>query len=633
MLIINNNSNTGGGISFLNSNPTLYNVTLSGNSAISNGGGIYSTYNSYPNLVNCILWNNIPQEIYSSQDTITVIYSDIQGGWEGEGNIDSDPLFVDITNEDYHLTENSPCIDAGDPNSPYDPDGTIADMGAYYYDQSNSYSGPVWHVSTTGSDSTGTGSFENPFASIQHGINTAVDSDTVLVQPGTYFENIHFDGKGILLTSFYYLSQDTTYISDTVIDGNGDNHVVTFTAEEDSTSILSGFTITNGFSVKGGGIYCDDSSPKLTNLIICENNISGGSWNYGAGIYLNRSSPMLYNVTINNNISSGNTRNYGGGIFCEYSSPRLFNVTIKNNEVSGGSWNYGGGMKCFIDSNPYLCNVTIENNSAFGGSWNYGGGLCLYYCSAELNNVVVVNNSVWGDENNNGAGIFCHSSSPIINNTTIANNNVENGALYTTGGLYVDGDSQAIATNCIIWNNTPVEIYCDTNQIITYSDILCGWVGNGNISIDPLFIDLQNGDYHLSQNSPCIDAGDPNSPFDPDGTIADMGAFYFDQNTLIEESEIKTVGYLISNYPNPFNPSTTISFLIQNDSRVELSIYNIKGQKVKQLLYDQLSEGQHSVVWDGKDDDNNKPIGSGIYFYKLDINGKTEAVKKCLLLK
>ncbi len=88
----------------------------------------------------------------------------------------------------------------------------------------------------------------------------------------------------------------------------------------------------------------------------------------------------------------------------------------------------------------------------------------------------------------------------------------------------------------------------------------------------------------------------------------------------------------LSNYPNPFNPITTISFSIPKDSNIELSVYNSKGQKVKQLVSNQLSAGQHSVVWNGVDD-KSKPVSSGVYLYKLNVNGKTEAVKKCLLLK
>ncbi len=90
--------------------------------------------------------------------------------------------------------------------------------------------------------------------------------------------------------------------------------------------------------------------------------------------------------------------------------------------------------------------------------------------------------------------------------------------------------------------------------------------------------------------------------------------------------------YQLSNHPNPFNPTTTFSFSISNESEVDISIYNIKGQKVKQLVSDQLSSGQHSVIWNGNDE-SGEPVGSSVYLYKLNVNGKKEAIKKCLLLK
>ncbi len=92
---------------------------------------------------------------------------------------------------------------------------------------------------------------------------------------------------------------------------------------------------------------------------------------------------------------------------------------------------------------------------------------------------------------------------------------------------------------------------------------------------------------------------------------------------------------LEQNYPNPFNPTTTITFFAAEDAEnTELVIYNLKGQKVKQLLSKsagRLSAGKHSVVWDGKDD-NNKPVSSGIYFYKLKSRNY-EKTKKMLLMK
>ena len=88
---------------------------------------------------------------------------------------------------------------------------------------------------------------------------------------------------------------------------------------------------------------------------------------------------------------------------------------------------------------------------------------------------------------------------------------------------------------------------------------------------------------------------------------------------------------MLSNYPNPFNPTTTISFDIANESDVSITVYNIKGQKVKKLINDQLTAGEHSVIWNGKDN-NNKNVASGIYFYKISA-GKSSAIKKMLLLK
>ena len=127
-----------------------------------------------------------------------------------------------------------------------------------------------------------------------------------------------------------------------------------------------------------------------------------------------------------------------------------------------------------------------------------------------------------------------------------------------------------------------------------------------------------------------------------------IGAFMDDENgdysgsayiydisdlTTINENEVPNIDCCLTNYPNPLNPTTTISFSIPNESKVDLSIFNIKGQEVKQLIsyIRQLPEGQHSVIWDGRDD-NNKPVSSGIYFYKL-IAGDHQKVRKLILLK
>jgi PKD repeat protein len=106
--------------------------------------------------------------------------------------------------------------------------------------------------------------------------------------------------------------------------------------------------------------------------------------------------------------------------------------------------------------------------------------------------------------------------------------------------------------------------------------------------------------------------------------------------TGIEDNEIPQISEKcnLKNYPNPFNPTTTISFNIsrKDPADAEIEIYNIKGQRVKTLIKGKMNPGRYSVIWNSKDQ-NNKPVGSGIYFYQLKVDGQTKASKKMLLLK
>jgi flagellar hook assembly protein FlgD len=100
----------------------------------------------------------------------------------------------------------------------------------------------------------------------------------------------------------------------------------------------------------------------------------------------------------------------------------------------------------------------------------------------------------------------------------------------------------------------------------------------------------------------------------------------------IADNTISSTTRLGANYPNPFNPTTTIYFsLAENTENVEIAIYNIKGHKLKQLVSSQLSVGKHSIIWNGTDD-YNKPVSSGVYFYQIKT-GKFTATKKMMLMK
>jgi predicted outer membrane repeat protein len=544
---------------------------------------------------------------------------------------------------------------------------------------------------------------------IQEGINVAVDNDTVLVQPGTYIENINYNGKNITVASLFLTTQDTTLISLTIIDGNESGSVVMFESEEDSTAVLTGFTITNGLASGyvpeccGGGIYCEYSSPSLLNVTITDNSAGG----YGGGIYCNNASPNLTNLTI-----TGNSAIQGSGIYCEESDPFLVNVNIINNSTGCMYGNAGGGIFCW-DSSPSLENVTISGNTSYVGAGIYcavesnlslinvtisgnsipleggpGGGIYCGGSSPSLVNVTISGNFADGY----GGGILCDNSSPTLENVTISGNTsfagggiccgysspslenviiTDNSAEYCGGGIYCLANSSPSLINSILWNDTPQEVYFgvdwDPNSItISYSDIQGGEAGivtnhngtvnwlEGNIDEDPLFVGTGDYPYSLLEDSPCIDAGnpdpiyyDPEDPTNPGyalypamGTVInDMGAYGgpyaigwsvvgLDDNIIVHTPEV----FLHQNYPNPFNPETTISFSVTQTSLfVTLDVYNIKGQKVKTLVNETLPAGEHSVVWDGRDS-NNKRVGSGVYFYQLKA-GRFEKVKKMVLLK
>ena len=210
--------------------------------------------------------------------------------------------------------------------------------------------------------------------SIQGGINLADDGDTVLVQPGTYMENINFNGKNIVVGSLTLTTGNTSYISQTIIEADSSitgwvtNRVVTISNGEDSTSVLCGFTLRNGYvgGDVGGGIYVSGANPHLSYLLVKNNSADyddAGWWEGGSGggIFLDSSNAILENVSVKNNDASES----GGGIsITSNSNPVVVNVKVTGNQ--SGAW---GSIFC-ENSNPLFSNVTVTKNSAF-----YNGGI------------------------------------------------------------------------------------------------------------------------------------------------------------------------------------------------------------------------------------------------------------------
>ena len=338
----------GGGMYNRNSSsPTVTNCTFSGNAATNYGGGMYNI-DSDPNLTNCILWGDTPDEIVEVASSTTVNYSDVEGGWSGAGgnNIDADPCFVDADTNDFRLLYDSPCIDAGD-NSVVtelndvagndrivdgDRDGTATvDMGAYEFQSIHNITQDTWHTS------------------IQLAIDEANDYDDIEVGPGTSNEAIDFLGKAVRLYSSWGPEVTT-------IDGGGAYHVVQCVSGEDGNTILEGFTITGGDANgtypddSGGGMYCENSSPTVTNCTFSGNSAT----NSGGGMGNLDSSPTVSNCTFSGNSAT----NYGGGMLNADSSPTVSNCTF-----SGNTATEGGGMYNFFNSSPTVVNCILWDDT------------------------------------------------------------------------------------------------------------------------------------------------------------------------------------------------------------------------------------------------------------------------------
>jgi len=170
---------------------------------------------------------------------------------------------------------------------------------------------------------------------------------------------------------------------------------------------------------------------------------------------------------------------------------------------------------------------------------------------------------------------------------------------------------------------------------------------DNNINGDPLFTDEEPFPQALSEESPAINAGTTDILFyefplvDMAGNmrlgnmgdwLIDIGAYEYQWPISDSDEVVKPVfTTLIGNYPNPFNPETTIGFSLAKGGNVCVDVYNIKGQRVRSLVNDFLAAGVHRVVWNGVDD-NGKSVGSGVYFYQLRA-GDVVSTKKMLLMK
>jgi hypothetical protein len=348
----------------------------------------------------------------------------------------------------------------------------------------------------------------SPGESIQAAIDLAADGDRVLVAAGNYDQAIDFSGKAITVIGLG--GAPGTTIDATSVGGP----VVTCTSGEGTDSVLIGFTITGGnvlsFAQAGAGINAWSSgvatSPTITDCIV-RNNLASGT--FGGGIAGN---PTLIRCSIYDNESATGE---GGGL---YGAPQMSFCVVANNTVTDGA---GGGLHVtggdvVIEDCVFVENLSI--NTGQGGGVFVGSG-----ASAELRRCLILANTADAGimSQSRGGGVRVGSGgSATVHDCTVVDNVA---AEYCCGTSWGGLSGVILVENSIVRGNSFIQI----SGLITvqYSNVEGGYFGTENIDLDPSFVSPGRRDLHLRAGSPCIDAGDP-ADLDPDGTRADIGAFY-----------------------------------------------------------------------------------------------------------
>jgi hypothetical protein len=528
------------------------------------------------------------------------------------------------------------------------------------------------------------------YSTIQAGIDASSDGDTVLVAPGTYTENINYNGKNIAV-----IGEDR---ETTIIDGNQNGSVVTFESGEDSTTLLMNFTVTNsggfGESDWGGGIFVwgINTRPILDSLII-DDNVGGGLWGSagGGGLCVVASGkPHIKNSIISNTSSESES----GALFtCWDGEIKATNCLIANNNTTGVSSGCASGsadntielINCTITDNPlgiYAFGIVSVSNSIIYNNLNYWGENNSYY---DDNGTLTINNTLIqggyeGEGNIDANPMFVDTAnddyhlsnySPSIGAGTSsgapstdldgnprpnpAGSNPDMGAYenplaFSSFDLvYPFPDTTIVLTRAnfldtlyFAWNQ-PASREGDE---LTYKRELTGDLPeyirfivtsdeetNTNMYKVPYHhiedymhtagVELITGTWTIVANDGKYDVHAENGPFT---LTIDGSKLEIADNDLIPETFA-----LHANYPNPFNPTTTISYDLPEQSQITLGIYDILGKQIKTLINQSQDAGSKIAIWDGTDN-LGRQVSAGVYLYQIQAGAFTQT-RKMLLLK
>ena len=414
---------------------------------------------------------------------------------------------------------------------------------------------------------------------------------------GVYGPGVYVSGGAPVLRDCV-IENNTAYANSTVPRGGG-----IYVVDADVT--LEGVTISGHDDLdSGGGLYAAPNAGTVA-ITMDHTTVSGNTARTkGGGVYVSGGSlTMLGDVIDGNGIAAGATFMSGGGVYVENATASLDSVEITNNSSQSG-----GGIQYSTGASLDVTNSLIAGNSAvyFAGAMS----LQAITMGTLTGNTVAANGS-----GSSAGGINMTSANLSVSNNIVAYNT---GSGASSNGFTVSGGATAFSCNDVFGN--------DGAQ---YGGVADPTGSNGNISVDPKFCDALVGDYTIMDSSPCH--------VDNAGACGQIGAFGQGCATgtgVDDEPGTGAVPLAFAvepNFPNPFNPATTIRFSLPAPGRVSVRIYDVAGHVVRTLVDEVRDAAVHEVVWAGRDD-HGHAVSSGVYFYRVTA-GDHDVTERMALIK
>ncbi len=454
---------------------------------------------------------------------------------------------------------------------------------------------------------------------IQEAIDAAEDQDTILVEPGYYFENLVIVGKAITVASLFLTTGDLDYVESTIIDGNVKGSVVCMRDIEGDGAVLTGFTVQNGEAYNGGGVFCLNANPTISYCHVRYNSaVSGG------GLLIVEGNPTISYCTVYEN-----SANYGGGMLFINSISTVTNCTIYGNMAM----DEGGGIFMF-DSE-----LTVENCIL----WNNTPEQLAMALRGDPSDLSINNSDIEGGEddiatNNNGDldyGVDNIDEDPLFNDPKSGDFTLgEDSPCAGLGmGSYVEDDveeeSELTAGEMIEAliediNNLVEDRQLNENQasfirsrleraLYYYNRERVFWTVWFMVDFDIRVAALMYwGILSRDQGRAFIEASN-----EVLRQLGDENAGVGEAIQLCRDDLLPNDCYLTQNYPNPFNSTTNISYGLPEVSNVKITVYDMTGRQVAQLVDGIQEAGVHELTW------NAQSNPAGVYLLRMQTSSFT----------